>query len=158
MRLLLDTNALLWALTNSPRIVAVKDLLLASESEVFVSAVSWWEIAIKTRIGRLDADLQMLRSVSQESGFLELPLLGAHTDVLATLPSHHNELFDHMLVAQAIVEPMRLITGDGILSKYTPWSYIFDIFLFARLAAKFHQTDPLHFSKQPHHYAHRSLP
>ena len=120
MRLLLDTNALLWALTNSPRIVAVKDLLLAGESEVFVSAVSWWEIAIKTRIGRLDADLQILRAASQESGFLELPLLGAHADVLATLPNHHNDPFDHMLVAQAIAEPMRLITGDGILSKYTP--------------------------------------
>jgi len=120
MRLLLDTNALLWALTNSPRIIAVKDLLLTDENEVFVSAVSWWEIAIKTRIGRLNADLQMLRSASQESGFLELPLLGAHTDILATLPNYHNDPFDHMLVAQAIAEPMRLITGDGILSKYTP--------------------------------------
>jgi PIN domain nuclease of toxin-antitoxin system len=98
----------------------VRDLLLADENEVFVSAVSWWEIAIKTRIGRLDADLTQLRATAQESGFLELPLLGSHTEILATLPSHHNDPFDHMLVAQAMTEPMRLITGDGTLSKYTP--------------------------------------
>jgi len=119
MRLLLDTNALLWALTNAPRIEAVRDLLLADENAVFVSAVSWWEIAIKTRIGRLDADLPYLRAIAHESGFLELPLLGAHTEILATLPRRHNDPFDHMLVAQAMAEPMRLITGDGILAQYT---------------------------------------
>ena len=120
MRLLLDTNALLWALTNTPRIEAVRDLLLADENEVFVSAVSWWEIAIKIRIGRLDADLPQLRTIAHESGFLELPLLGSHTEILATLPRHHSDPFDHMLVAQAMAEPMRLITGDGALSRYTP--------------------------------------
>jgi PIN domain nuclease of toxin-antitoxin system len=120
MRLLLDTNVLLWALTNAPRIEGVRNLLLADENEIFVSAVSWWEIAIKTRIGRLDADLSQLRTSAQESGFLELPLLGSHTEMLATLPMHHNDPFDHMLVAQAMAEPMRMITGDCTLSKYTP--------------------------------------
>ena len=120
MRLLLDTNALLWALTNAPRIAAVRDLLLADENDVFVSTVSWWEIAIKTRIGKLDADLPTLRSVAQESGFMELPLLGAHAEILAALACHHKDPFDHMLIAQAIAEPMRLITGDEVLSRYTP--------------------------------------
>jgi len=120
MRLLLDTNALLWALTNAPRIEGVRDLLLADENEIFVSAVSWWEIAIKTRLGRLDADLPKLRAIAQESGFLELPLLGIHAEMLATLPRHHNDPFDHMLAAQAMAEPMRLITGDGVLARYTP--------------------------------------
>ncbi|MDR2573986.1 MAG: type II toxin-antitoxin system VapC family toxin [Desulfovibrio sp.] len=120
MRLLLDTNALLWALTNAPRIAPVRDLLLADENEVFVSTVSWWEIAIKTRIGKLDAHLSDLRVAAQESGFLELPLLGSHAEMLATLPRHHNDPFDHMLAAQAMAEPMRLITGDGVLSQYTP--------------------------------------
>jgi PIN domain nuclease of toxin-antitoxin system len=119
MRLLLDTSALLWALTNSPRIEGVKDLLLAEETEVFVSSVSWWEIAIKTRIGRLDADLPQLRAIAKESGFIELPLCGAHAEMLATLPIDHNDPFDHMLVAQAMSEPMRLITGDKMLSRYT---------------------------------------
>jgi PIN domain nuclease of toxin-antitoxin system len=120
MRILLDTNALLWAMTNGPRITPVRELLLNDENEVFVSTVSWWEIAIKTRIGKLDADLPELRATAQESGFLELPLLGSHAEMLATMPRHHNDPFDHMLVAQAMAEPMRLITGDNVLSQYTP--------------------------------------
>ncbi len=119
MRLLLDTNALLWALSNGPRIDPVRELLLADANEVFVSTVSWWEIAIKTRIGKLDAGLPDLRAAARESGFMELPLLGAHAEVLATMPRHHNDPFDHMLAAQAMVEPMRLITGDRVLIKYT---------------------------------------
>jgi PIN domain nuclease of toxin-antitoxin system len=94
--------------------------LLADESEVFVSTVSWWEIAIKTRIGKLEASLPELRATAQESGFVELPLLGSHAEMLAAIPRHHNDPFDHMLVAQAMAEPMRLITGDGVLAKYTP--------------------------------------
>jgi PIN domain nuclease of toxin-antitoxin system len=120
MRLLLDTNALLWALTNGPRIAPVRELLIDDENEVFVSTISWWEIAIKTRIGKLDADLPELRTTALESGFVELPLLGSHAEMLATMPRHHNDPFDHMLVAQAMAEPMRLITGDAVLSQYTP--------------------------------------
>jgi PIN domain nuclease of toxin-antitoxin system len=120
MRLLLDTNALLWALTNGPRIAPVRELLLDDENEIFVSTVSWWEIAIKARIGKLDANLPELRTTAQESGFLELPLLGSHTEMLTTMPRRHNDPFDHMLVAQAMAEPMRLITGDNVLSQYTP--------------------------------------
>ena len=120
MRILLDTNALLWAMTNGPRIASVRDLLLDDENEVFVSAVSWWEIAIKTHIGKLNANLPELRAASQESGFLELPLLGSHAEMLATMPRHHNDPFDHMLLAQAMSEPMRLITGDSVLTQYTP--------------------------------------
>ena len=120
MRILLDTNALLWAMTNGPRIAPVKDLLLDDENEVFVSTVSWWEIAIKTHIGKLNANLPELRAASQESGFLELPLLGSHAEMLATMPRHHNDPFDHMLLAQAMSEPMRLITGDSVLTQYTP--------------------------------------
>lgn len=120
MRLLLDTNALLWALTNAPRIDAVRNLLLAEENDIFVSTVSWWEIAIKTRIGKLEAHLPALRSAAVESGFLELPLLGSHAEALADLPKYHNDPFDHMLLAQAMSEPMRLISGDGVLSRYTP--------------------------------------
>ncbi|MDR3176767.1 MAG: type II toxin-antitoxin system VapC family toxin [Desulfovibrio sp.] len=120
MRILLDTNALLWALTNAPRIAPVRELLLDDENEVFVSTVSWWEIAIKTRTGKLKASLPELRATAMESGFRELPLLGSHAEMLATIPRHHNDPFDHMLVAQAIAEPMRLITGDNVLSQYTP--------------------------------------
>lgn len=118
MQLLLDTNALLWTLADSPRIRPVRDLILSGETDVYVSTVSWWEIAIKTRIGKLDANLSELRLAARDSGFSELPLLGAHAEALATLPRHHNDPFDHMLIAQALAEPMRLITGDEIIPQY----------------------------------------
>ena len=119
MRLLLDTNALLWAMTNGPRIHAVYDLLLDVRNDIYVSAVSWWEIAIKSRIGKIDADVKELRIAAEQSGFQELPLLGTHAERLSSLPRYHNDPFDHMIVAQAMVEPMQLISGDKILKKYT---------------------------------------
>ncbi len=119
MRFLLDTNALLWTLLDSPRIKPVRHMLLADENEVFVSAVSWWEIAIKTRIGKLDVNLPQLRAAAKDSGFLELPLSGHHAQMLLTLPAHHNDPFDHMLIAQALAEPLRFITGDEVLPRYS---------------------------------------
>lgn len=120
MRLLLDTNALLWALANGPRIGPVRDLLLTDENEVFVSSVSWWEMAIKIRLGKLAAALPELRAAARDSGFMELPLLGSHAEMLAIRPRRHQDPFDHMLVAQAMAEPMRLITGNRALAAYTP--------------------------------------
>lgn len=120
MKVLLDTNALLWAMADHPRIKPVSDLLVDQGNDVLVSAVSWWEIAIKTRIGKLDADLPTLRTACQRSGFAELTLTSGHAEVLASLPTHHNDPFDHMLLAQAIDESARLVTGDKILARYTP--------------------------------------
>ncbi len=119
MRLLLDTNALLWVLEGSPRIEPVRQLILADENEVFVSAVSWWEIAIKSKIGKLDVNLAELRVAAKDSGFLELPLLERHAQMLLTLPAHHNDPFDHMLISQALSEPLRFITGDAVLPRYS---------------------------------------
>lgn len=119
MRLLLDTNVLLWTLTGSPRINAVKELILSADTEIFVSTASWWEIAIKTSIGKLDADVQMLRAASVDSGFLELPVLGVHVETLAKLPMLHRDPFDRLIVSQAITEPMRLLTSDSQLEAYT---------------------------------------
>ncbi len=118
MRLLLDTNALLWALAGAKRIAPVRELILADETEVFISSVSWWEIAIKAKLGKLDVDLLELRVASRDSGFRELSLTGTHAEILLTLPQHHRDPFDHMLIAQAIAEPMRFITGDAIMSQY----------------------------------------
>jgi PIN domain nuclease of toxin-antitoxin system len=119
MRLLLDTHILLWTLAASPRIASVQSLILSDETEVFVSAVSWWELATKIAIGKLNADLPTLRQAAKESGFFELPVIGGHTEVLVKLPLLHRDPFDRMLVAQAMAEPMKLITADEILSKYT---------------------------------------
>lgn len=119
MRLLLDTNVLLWTLTAHPRIQPVSQLILAPETEIFVSTVSLWEIATKTSIGKLAADVAEIRAAIAASGFLELPVLGEHCEILTTLPLHHRDPFDRMLIAQTIAEPMRLLTGDRQLAAYS---------------------------------------
>lgn len=119
MRLLLDTHVLLWSLADSPQINPVRDLILSSETEVYISTASWWELAIKIGIGKIDVDLGMLRAAAAESGFIDLPVLGAHTQTLLTLPLLHRDPFDRMLIAQAISEPMRLITNDKALRAYS---------------------------------------
>ena len=119
MRLLLDTNALLWMATGHERITPVMDMLVDPAHDVYVSAVSWWEIAIKNRIGKLDVVLPDLRNGALENGFLELPLYADTAEVLRSLPEYHKDPFDHMLIAQAISESMYIITGDNIFAKYT---------------------------------------
>lgn len=119
MRLLLDTHIVLWTLIGSPRIASVQDLILSDEIEVFVSVVSWWELATKITIGKLDADLSMLRQTARDSGFFELPVQGEHTEVLVSLPLWHRDPFDRMLIAQSMAEPMKLITADTVLKQYT---------------------------------------
>jgi PIN domain nuclease of toxin-antitoxin system len=118
-RLLLDTNIIIWLSEKNPRIDSIHDLIISESVETFISAVSWWEIAIKIRIGKLSANLYHLMPLALNSGFRELPLTGKYAEVLTGLPKIHNDPFDHMLLAQAITEPMRLITGDAILAEYS---------------------------------------
>lgn len=118
MRLLLDTNVLLWTLAGSSRIAAVRDLILSDETEVYVSAASWWEIVIKASLGKLDANITELRQAAVESGFVELSITGLHAEMLKNLPMLHRDPFDRMIVTQAITEPMRLLTGDALLAGY----------------------------------------
>lgn len=120
MRLLLDTHILLWTLAGSPRINQVQDLILSNDSEVYISTATWWELAIKISIGKIDIDLNTIRKASVESGFIDLPVLGGHSEALLKLPMLHRDPFDRMLVAQAMSEPMRLITNDNALSAYSP--------------------------------------
>ena len=119
MRLLLDTHVLLWSLADSPQINPVRDLILSSETEVYISTASWWELAIKIGIGKITVDLGVLRAAAAESGFIDLPVLGAHIQTLLTLPLLPRDPFDRMLIAQAISEPMRLITNDNTLRAYS---------------------------------------
>jgi PIN domain nuclease of toxin-antitoxin system len=119
MKLLLDTNVLLWTLAGSQRIRSIQDKILSDSTVVHVSTVSWWEIVIKSSIGKLDADVTLLREAALNSGLIELPVLGEHAESMATLPFHHRDPFDRMLVAQAITEPMHLVTSDAKLSEYS---------------------------------------
>jgi len=119
MQFLLDTNIVLWLAEDKPRIDQIKPLLLTTESQVFVSVVCWWEIAIKVRACKLAVDLEQIRSYAEEHSFLELPITGEYMKTYMELPTLHKDPFDHMLLAQAISSPMRLITGDSFLAEYS---------------------------------------
>ena len=117
--LLLDTNAFLWYFWGSERINSIKQLIESTESEVYISAVSWWEIAIKMRTGKLTVDLGQLRHKAEIHAFNELPITSKYISAYLELPGLHKDPFDHMLLAQAISAPMRLITGDALLAEYS---------------------------------------
>jgi PIN domain nuclease of toxin-antitoxin system len=119
MRLLLDTHVLLWVLADSPQINQVKPLILSNETEIYISTASWWELAIKISIGKIDIKLDEIRVAAADSGFIDLPVLGAHTQALLSLQLLHRDPFDRMLVAQAISEPMQLLTNDTALQAYS---------------------------------------
>lgn len=118
MRLLLDTNVLLWVAAGDRRAVHLQERITDPTNEVFVSAATYWEIAIKAGLGKLAIDLVSLRQTAARSGYTELPVLGIHTEQLVHLPPLHGDPFDRLLVAQAISEPMRLLTSDRVLAGY----------------------------------------
>jgi len=116
---LLDTNVVIWLSEDRPRIEQIKSLLLSAESEVFISAVTWWEMAIKIRTGKLLVDLERIRFLAEIHSFKELPITSRYMKAYLELPDLHKDPFDHMLLAQAIYSPMRLITGDSFLAEYS---------------------------------------
>ncbi len=120
MRLLLDTHVLLWSLAGHPKIKRVSARLLDADNRIFFSVASLWEVAIKSGIGKLDADVAQVRAAALKSGFDELPVLGGHIEALAGLPELHRDPFDRLLVAQAVAEPMRLLTADHSVALYGP--------------------------------------
>jgi PIN domain nuclease of toxin-antitoxin system len=116
---LIDTNIVLWLSENNPRIEQIKSLLLSEDTQVFISPVSWWEIVIKIRTGKLLLEFDKIRSLAKTSRFLELPVTDKYFNAYLELPNLHKDPFDHMLLAQAITCPMRFITGDSLLADYS---------------------------------------
>ena len=116
---LLDTNVFLWYFWGSKRVDPVKKLILSEEADVFFSAVSFWEIAIKIRTGKLNENLEDLRSFARKHAFFELPVTSNCINAYLELPNLHKDPFDHMLLAQAITCPIRFITGDSFLADYS---------------------------------------
>ena len=116
---LLDTNVLLWYFWGSDRVKTIRGLVGSEDNEIFISSVSLWEIAIKIRTGKLDVGLNELRYFMEKYHFQELPMTGDCLKAYVELPHLHKDPFDHMLLAQAISCPMRLITGDSILQEYS---------------------------------------
>ncbi len=119
MRLLLDTHVYLWVVTGAPALKADARRLIERAEAVYVSAVSIWEVAIKSALGKIDADVAALAAAIEASGFVELPVTAHHAAGVATLPLHHPDPFDRLLVSQALTEPLRLVTADAALVPYT---------------------------------------
>ena len=117
MRLLLDTSVVLWWQNGDRRLDAHTRHAIATAETVLVSAAALWEIAIKARLGKVDVSLDDVFDLSAD-GFRELPIRGAHARVAGELPAQHRDPFDRMMVAQALVEKLTLVTSDAIFAKY----------------------------------------
>lgn len=124
MRLLLDTHALLWALAGDAALGdAARDLISDPANDVFVSVASLWEAVVKIRIGKLDVDADEMMAAVAESGFALLDIRPSHLVALARLPVHHRDPFDHLLIAQAVVEDLTFMSEDRNTPRY-PVRYV----------------------------------
>ncbi|MEV7871571.1 type II toxin-antitoxin system VapC family toxin [Streptomyces sp. NPDC088124] len=117
MRLLLDTHVVLWWLDDSPELSGELKDLLDTEPAVYVSAVSAWEIAIKQSLGKLDGPEDLAERV-RDSQFTGLPVTAGHGVRAGRLPAHHRDPFDRILIAQAQIEGMSLVTRDKWIPEY----------------------------------------
>ena len=121
MRVLLDTHTFLWAISDDARLGAVSRSLIFSQAEsVLLSHISLWEIAIKHALARADMPVSAAEAShwAEASGFDLLPLALEHILTLEQLPLHHRDPFDRLLVAQAISEPLTLLSADAALVPY----------------------------------------
>jgi len=119
MRILLDTHIFYWLFYDQHRLPSAARTILDNADAVFVSAVSLWEIAIKVRVGKLKADVSELISSLEAANLIELPVLARHTPLVSILPLHHADPFDRLLIAQAMSEPLHLLTADPQLKQYS---------------------------------------
>jgi PIN domain nuclease of toxin-antitoxin system len=122
MNYLLDTNAALWWFEGSNRIKKpLRDSLTDRANAVFISAVSTWEISIKASIGKLTlptAPKSYLPPRIERAGFTFLPVLAEHTYEVASLPLHHLDPFDRLLIAQARINDLSIVTADRAFAQY----------------------------------------
>ena len=121
MRILLDTHIALWAITDSPKLPQEAcSRIISPQNEIYFSAASVWEIAIKHRLARREMPIsgKDAAELFLESGYIELVINSLHTAATEDLPMHHADPFDRLLVAQAITEPMHLLTHDRMLAQY----------------------------------------
>jgi len=121
MRFLLDTNLVLWVPISDRRLSTIARSILQDSKNTFVfSTVSIWEIAIKhgLRKASFQVEPRSIRREMLENGYEELALLGEHTLAIDTLPPIHKDPFDRILIAQAMVEGITLLTADAVIARY----------------------------------------
>jgi PIN domain nuclease of toxin-antitoxin system len=119
MRLLIDTQIFIWSVIDSERLTRDARKIMLDAETIFVSAASIWEIAIKTKIGKLEGNPIEFVSAISKSGFSDLPILAIHAAEVYKLPLHHRDPFDRMLIAQALSEKIPILTSDRMLSQYS---------------------------------------
>ena len=122
MKLLLDTHVLLWAALQPGRLAKkARDLLEAPGNKLFFSAASIWEAGIKSALGRADfvVDVRQWRLGLLENDYQELAVTSLHAVTVMSLPPHHRDPFDWILLAQAMTEDMTLVTADEVLAGYS---------------------------------------
>jgi len=121
MRLLLDTHALLWFLSADARLGGATTALVTDpENDVFVSIASLWEITVKRRIGKIDADVGAVSDAIASSGLTLLDLKPGHLAALQRLPvfADHRDPFDHLLIAQGFAERLTFVSNDPHAPRY----------------------------------------
>ena len=122
MRLLLDTHGFLWFFTDDPQLSAAALAVIADpRNEVLVSPASYWEIAVKVSLGKYPLTVpfeQFWTAGIGGNGFVILPIALPHAAVLSSLPMHHKDPFDRMILAQAIAEQIPVVTVDSAFSSY----------------------------------------
>jgi len=120
VKVLLDTHALLWWLSDSEKLgPTAREIVADPAHDILVSVVSLWEIAIKIRIGKLDADLNEITDAIPAEGFMLLQITPEHLKVLMGLPMHHRDPFDHLLIAQSISEQASFLSGNSQMGHYS---------------------------------------
>jgi PIN domain nuclease of toxin-antitoxin system len=120
MKLLLDTHLLLWAAAGSGLSSSAADLISDPGNDLFFSAASIWEVAIKSGLGRPEfhLDAAVFRRELLESDYEELAITGAHAAAVSSLPEIHKDPFDRVLIAQAVFEGVTLLTADQAILAY----------------------------------------
>jgi len=119
MRILLDTHLVIWALSEPDKLSNEAKNLINNAEQLFVSSASIWEMAIKSSLGKLDADLDAITAELNKLGVLELAISWQHSKQVKLLPYYHRDPFNRLIVSQAICEPLILLTHDKVLAKYT---------------------------------------
>ena len=122
MRLLLDTHTFLWFIDDSPRLSSNAKSLLESDNDLLLSTASLWEIAIKLSIGKLRVPQPFAPFVRQQLSINAIDILQidtAHLAIVSTLPFHHRDPFDRLLVAQAMIEQLPIVSADIAFDRYS---------------------------------------